>query len=112
MSALKTVDAETLIAQPLKPIPFIVDKLIPPGLHILAGSPKIGKSWLMLWLALNVAQGERVWKHDTTPCGVLYLCLEDTYNRIQNRLFEIADTAPDNLHFGVMADRIGSGLNE
>lgn len=43
MSALKTVDAETLIAQPLKPIPFIVDKLIPPGLYILAGSSKIGK---------------------------------------------------------------------
>lgn len=112
MSTLKTVDAETLLATPIEHVPFIVDKLIPPGLHILAGSPKIGKSWLMLWLALNVAQGKPVWERNTAKCGVLYLCLEDTYNRIQDRLFEITDTAPDNLHFGVMADRIGSGLNE
>jgi len=51
-------DAETLLATPLKPVPFIVDGLIPCGLHILAGSPKIGKSWLMLWLWLKVAAGE------------------------------------------------------
>jgi RecA-family ATPase len=112
MSALKTIDAETLIAQPLKPIPFIVDGLIPPGLHILAGSPKIGKSWLMLWLSINVAQGNPIWDREVTPCGVLYLCLEDTHNRIQNRLFEITDTAPDNLHFAVMAEQIGSGLQQ
>jgi hypothetical protein len=43
MSAkLQTVDAETLLAMPLQPAPFIVDGLIPRGLHILAGSPKIG----------------------------------------------------------------------
>lgn len=45
-------------------------------------------------------------------CGVLYLCLEDTYSRIQNRLFEITDTAPSNLHFAIMADLIGAGLQQ
>ena len=113
MSAkLRTVDAETLLATPLKPVPFIVDGLIPQGLHILAGSPKIGKSWLVLWFCLKVSDGEPVWERTVNRCGVLYLCLEDTYNRIQNRLFEITDTAPANLHFAVMADMLGSGLQE
>ena len=113
MSAkLQTIDAETLLATPLKPTPLIVDGLIPCGLHILAGSPKIGKSWLVLWLCLKVAAGEPVWERTANRCGVLYLCLEDTFNRIQNRLFEITDTAPSNLHFAVMADHIGTGLQQ
>ena len=112
MSKLRTVDAETLLATPLKPVPFIVDGFIPRGLHILAGSPKIGKSWLVLWLCLKIALGEPVWEHAVDSCGVLYLCLEDTYNRIQNRLFEITDTAPSNLHFAIMAEMIGSGLQQ
>ena len=109
---LRTVDAETLLATPLKPVPFIVDGLIPRGLHILAGSPKIGKSWLVLWLCLKVAEGEPVWGRTVNHCSVLYLCLEDTYNRIQNRLFEITDTATSNLHFTVMAEVLGFGLEQ
>ncbi|MEM5769269.1 MAG: AAA family ATPase, partial [Bacillota bacterium] len=113
MSArLQTIDAETLLATPLKPVPFIVNGLVPRGLHILAGSPKIGKSWLVLWLCLKVATGEPVWEHQGNRCGVLYLCLEDTFNRIQNRLFEITDSAPANLHFAVMANQIGAGLQQ
>ena len=45
---LKTVDAEALLATPLKAARFVVDQLIPQGLHILAGSPKIGKSRLAI----------------------------------------------------------------
>jgi RecA-family ATPase len=113
MSAkLQTIDAETLLATPLQPVPIIVDRLIPRGLHILAGSPKIGKSWLVLLLCLKVASGEPVWGRTVNRCGVLYLCLEDTFNRIQNRLFEITDMAPANLHFAVMADQIGVGLQQ
>ena len=109
---LKTVDAETLLATPLAPIRFIVDKLIPQGLHILAGSPKIGKSWLVLNLCLQGSIGESLWEYDTNKCDVLYLCLEDTYNRIQNRMFQISDEAPDNLHFAIAAKLIDNGLRE
>ena len=72
---LLTIDGETLMSQPLTPLNFVVDTLLSQGLHILAGSPKVGKSWLALWLAVTVAR--------TT----LYLCLEDSTLRIQNRLF-------------------------
>lgn len=61
MKNLKTIDGETLMSQPLQPLSFVVATLISQGLHILAGSPKVGKSWLALWLAVTVAKGEPVW---------------------------------------------------
>ena len=48
---LVTVDAETLLATPMSKTMFIVDGLIPQGVNVLSGAAKIGKSWLMLWLA-------------------------------------------------------------
>ena len=44
MTNLKTIDGATLMSQPLQPLNFVVDTLISQGLHILAGSPKVGKS--------------------------------------------------------------------
>lgn len=112
MKPLKTIDAETLLATPLEPVRFVVDRLIPPGLNILGGYPKFGKSWLMLWLCLKVANGEPLWEFETQKCTALYLCLEDTFYRVQNRLFQITDEAPENLHFSIIAEQIGSGLQE
>ena len=48
MDELKTVNCEQLMTTPLKPIEFCVDGMISTGLFILAGAPKIGKSWLAL----------------------------------------------------------------
>ena len=62
---LTYLDGETLMSTVLPPIRFVVDKLLPQGLHILAGAPKVGKSWLALWLCLCVAKGEPVWNFPT-----------------------------------------------
>lgn len=107
---LETMDAETLMTTPMEPLKFIVGGLLPQGLHILAGSPKIGKSWLSLWICLQVAKGEKIWGFETLQSEVLYLCLEDSFARIQGRLFEITDEASPTLHFAIMSDAIGSGL--
>ena len=104
------MDAETLMETPMEPLRFFVRGLIPQGLHILAGAPKIGKSWLALWICLQAAKGEPVWGFETRKCEVLYLCLEDSFARIQSRLFELTDEAPPTLHFAVMSDAIGNGL--
>ncbi|MEX1377134.1 MAG: AAA family ATPase [Eubacteriales bacterium] len=109
---LDTVDAERLQDTPIAPLRYVVEDLIPQGLHILAGSPKIGKSWLMLYLCLQVSKGEPIWGYTTNKCDVLYLCLEDTYKRIQNRMFEITDDAPSNLYFSVTAALLADGLKE
>jgi len=45
---LQTIDADTLQSTAYEPVSFVVDDLLPQGLHLLAGAPKIGKSWLAL----------------------------------------------------------------
>ena len=109
---LLTIDGETLMSQPLTPLNFVVDTLISQGLHILAGSPKVGKSWLALWLAVTVAKGEAVWGMGVKQGTTLYLCLEDSTLRIQNRLFEITEDAPANVHFTTNSNTLGKGLEE
>lgn len=109
---LVTVDGRTLMDRPLEPPNFVVDTLISQGLHILAGSPKVGKSWLALWLAVTVAKGEAVWGMGVKQGTTLYLCLEDSTLRIQNRLFEITEDAPANVHFTTNSDTLGKGLEE
>ena len=110
MKKLDTIDADTLLGIPYEPLSFIVEDLLPQGLHLLAGAPKIGKSWLALWLCLRVAQGESLWNFATKPCEVLYLCLEDSFQRIQNRLLDLTEDAPSTLHFAVMSEQLHSGL--
>ncbi|MDL2273198.1 helicase RepA family protein [Oscillospiraceae bacterium OttesenSCG-928-G22] len=109
-NTLRTIDGETLMSRPLTPIPFVIRSLLPTGLHILAGAPKIGKSWLALWLCLQVAKGEPVWSFAAEKKEALYLCLEDSEARIQNRLFDITEDAPPTVYFSVAAGCIGDGL--
>ena len=109
---LKTVDAETLLSTPMSKTMFIVDGLISQGVNVISGASKIGKSWLMLWLGLQVAQGNSIWGLPTLQCDVLYLSLEDTQRRIKDRLYNLTDSAPDNLYFAVTSGLIGGGLEE
>ena len=109
---LETIDGEQLMSMPLKPLDFVVDSLLSQGLHILAGSPKVGKSWLALWLAVTVAKGEPVWGMNVKQGTTLYLCLEDSTLRIQNRLFEITEDAPASVHFSTESEILGRGLEE
>ena len=109
---LQTIDGESLMSLPLTPLNFVVDTLLSQGLHILAGSPKVGKSWLALWLSVMVAQGEPVWGMSVKQGTTLYLCLEDSVLRIQNRLFEITEDAPSSVHFCTECALIGQGLEE
>ena len=109
---LNTIDGAALMSQPLRPPDFVVDSLLSQGLHLLAGSPQVGKSWLVLWLAVMVAKGEPVWDMATRQGHTLYLCLEDSVLRIQNRLFEITEDAPESVHFCTECAPIGQGLEE
>ena len=66
----------------------------------------------MLWLGLQVAQGNSIWGLPTLQCDVLYMSLEDTQRRIKDRLYNLTDSAPDNLYFAVTSGLIGGGLEE
>ena len=112
MKKFNSKSCEEIMTTVYKPIEFVVDGLLAQGLYILAGAPKVGKSWLALDMCLSIAKGEKVLGQETAQGTALYLCLEDSYARIQNRLYEITDEPTENLHFTVMSESIGSGLEE
>ncbi len=112
MEKLKVIDSETLLNTPFPKPFFVVDGLIPQGVSVFSGQSKIGKSWLMLYLGLQVSQGLPAIGFNTTKCDVLYLCLEDTYSRLRDRVYKLSDTGSPNLYLTVMSGGIGSGLEE
>lgn len=81
---------------------WVVEGLIPVGLTVLAGKPKIGKSWLTLDLSLAVCAGSKVLGgYDAKRGDALHLALEDTKHRLQSRLRRVLDgaRAPERGHF-------------
>ena len=94
----------------LPPTRYVVDGLLPRGLHVFAGPPKVGKSWLLLQLSLAVASGTRFWGLDTEQGTVLSLCLEDNHARLQKRISELTDDPPDALHLAVLSNSLADGL--
>lgn len=111
MQRNEPIDAETLLSTPLPPVRWLIPGLLPAGLSLLAGASKAGKSWLCLWLCLQLARGGEIWGRTTQPQTVLYLCLEDTYARIQGRLFRLTeDPVPNRLYFQTGSRAIGDGL--
>ena len=112
MKKLITRSCEEIMTTVYKPIEFVIDGLIAQGLYILAGAPKVGKSWLALDMCLSIAKGEKILGLKTSQGTALYLCLEDSYARIQNRLYELTDEPTEMLYFSVMSDPIGGGLEE
>ena len=112
MKKFNSKSCEEIMTTVYKPIEFVVDNLLAQGLYILAGAPKVGKSWLALDMCLSIAKGEKVLGQQTTQGTALYLCLEDSYVRIQNRLYEITDEPAERLYFVIMSEAIGNGLEE
>ena len=79
-------DGAWLDAQDFPPLRYAVPGLIPEGSTLLVGPPKIGKSWLVLSVALAVAAGGRaLGQLDVDQRPVLYVALEDGHRRMQDR---------------------------
>lgn len=110
--SLSVIDGMSLLALDVEPPRFIVARLIPTGLHLLAGSPKTGKSWLALWLCHQIASGGKVWEFDTQKCGALYISLEDTLDRLHLRLSRITEQGSKDIFFATAADNLANGLIE
>lgn len=111
---LNTISAVALQDKDLPPIRFIVKDLFPQGLALLASPPKYGKSWLVLDLCLSVAAGKPFLKHQTVKSGCLYLALEDSEHRLQDRMNKVlnGEKAPEQFDYATLALDIGHGLME
>lgn len=95
MSPLTAITAGDLLAKEFPPMRWAVPGLIPEGLTELGGSPKVGKSWMMLDVAASVATGTPVLGGvNVEPGDVLYLALEDGQRRLQGRLNRILGDRP------------------
>ena len=110
---LKAVSMNELFDTQYQSKPPLIDCLLYPGTYIFAGSPKLGKSFLMAQLAYHVSTGTPLWNYTTRKGTVLYLALEDDYRRLQERLYRMFGTeSADNLFFSVSASQLGKGLDE
>ena len=110
---LHTLTMTELFQTSYKSRPPIIENLLHLGAYLLAGAPKIGKSFLVAQIAYHVSTGQELWGCKVHQGTVLYLALEDDFQRIQNRMFMmygVNDTP--NLHFATAAGKIGNGLDE
>jgi hypothetical protein len=73
---------------------WAVPGIIPEGCGILSGHPKIGKSFLVLGVALAAADGGEVLGVRVEQRPVLYLALEDDARRLQHRARKLLDDTP------------------
>ncbi|MBY0527704.1 MAG: helicase RepA family protein [Gemmataceae bacterium] len=114
MPSAETFTAAELQAMRLDEPRCVVDGLISEGMGVLAGKPKLGKSWMALNISIAIASGDVALGGipvDTGP--VLYLALEDTKRRLQSRLAKLLGTgdvaAPADLTMAVQWARQDKG---
>jgi hypothetical protein len=75
-----------LLRQEFPPPRWAVPGLLCEGLNMLAGAPKLGKSWLSLGIGAAIANGDpALGGIDVERGPVLYCALEDTGRRLQSR---------------------------
>jgi DNA primase catalytic core len=104
-SKLKLISAKEMMKKEIAEMVWIVIQLLPEGLIILAGRPKVGKSFMAMNIAIAVANGSKALGFfDTNKHSVLYVALEDNERRLKDRMknilqAEYESNAPDNLFF-------------
>lgn len=98
---LQGLSAKELMSKKIPEQRWAVPGLIPEGLGILAGKPKLGKSFLALQLCLAKAEGAVFLDNETLKGAAAYIALEDGPRRLQERLKRMLQgrPAPDGLIF-------------
>jgi len=110
---MRTISMNELYENVYDSRPPIVDGLLYSGTYLFVGAPKVGKSFFMAQLAYHVSMGIKLWDYEVRKGTVLYLALEDTEKRLQERLFRMFGTdSAENLHFTIWAKQLGNGLDE
>jgi hypothetical protein len=112
---LKTLSADVILTTDWPEPTWAIPNLLPAGLCILAGKPKVGKSWLALQIAQSVASGGMALGECVEKGPVLYLALEDTPSRLQKRMTQQnwpSGLPVDFLCLGDFNQQIGNLLGE
>ncbi len=83
---LNTVSYNDLMDQVFPYRRDIIEGFLGTGAYILAGPPKIGKSFFVAQLAYYISNGLALWDYKVHSGTVLYLALEDDKKRLQERM--------------------------
>jgi hypothetical protein len=112
-AAVSIRTAAALRTKVFEPIKYIVLGYVPEGATILAGRPKLGKSWLMLSVGLAVSRaGKCLGDIECEEGNVLYLALEDNERRLQSRITKLigfADQWPVRFQYATEWPRANAG---
>ena len=110
---LHTVTLDELMDNVFEGKSAVIENLLYTGAYILAGAPKIGKSFLVAQIAHHVSTWQDLWGYKVHQGTVLYLALEDDESRLQRRMFRMFGVeGTSSLHFATNAKMIGGGLDE
>lgn len=90
---LHLTDAQALMGMHFEPRMEPVRDMIVEGLTLLCGAPKVGKSWFILQMCCAIARGTPFLGHPTKQGSVLYLALEDSLQRLRERMQALNETA-------------------
>lgn len=96
------------------PLRYVIPGYLTEGATLLAGKPKLGKSWLVLDWCISVAMGGcALGSIECEQGDVLYAALEDNNRRLQRRLRQVIpdrQTWPDRLTLRTDMKRLDNGL--
>jgi bifunctional DNA primase/polymerase-like protein/AAA domain-containing protein len=105
----KTLGSRLLVAeyggdwlndQEFDPLVWAIKDVVPEGLTVMAGPPKVGKSVMLLRFGIEVARGGYVFGIKSNRMPVFYLALEDSQRRLQSRARELlGDDRIPNIRF-------------
>lgn len=114
VNPLNSINAFDLIQMDIDPVYFAVEDFLPAGLSIIASPPKFGKSYLCTQLSIAVSKGIDFLGFHTNKSGVLYMALEDSFNRCKDRLIQElqGEAPPKNLDLIIDCPTLGNGLIE
>lgn len=111
---LGLIDGISLMEMEFPKHTVIVENLLHTGLSVLAGMPKLGKSWFCLSLSIAVAGGTDIIGFKTNKSEVLYLSFESKADEIQHRLNILLqeEPIPNGIHFCTDIKTLDNGLIE
>jgi hypothetical protein len=107
----RLLNAKVLKTKTFEPLRYILPGIVPEGAALLVSRPKLGKSWMVLDLAIATAAG-RYTLGDLKPSqgAVLYLALEDSERRLQRRMDKLLlGDWPEHLEFATEWPRADQG---
>lgn len=83
---------DELMLKEFPPIVWAVKDILPQGVCLLAAPPKAGKSWMTVDIAVAVGTGGKaLGRLEVTQGDVLYIGLEDSERRLQERILLLCE---------------------